>query len=126
MNLVDTPTGRRCTRHNVELDRGEVCHRCVTDPADAPSASNDDPEYQLELRARINEYRSNARACMGECNSLRKDGTAIDGNLAVKWSAEAIKWSRLAEEQQSTLDSRAHDLRLIAHEERMSGVRRTN
>lgn len=126
MYSVDTATGRRCTRHNVDYERGEVCHRCVTDPAEPPSGHVGDPEYQQNLRARINEYQGNHKFCIRQCRDLVTDGTARDGNLAVKWSSEAVKWARLAEEQQLILDRREHNLDLIRHEERMSGVRKKN
>ena len=79
-----------------------------------------------QLRARINEYRSAHKFCLKQCKDLAEDGTKRDGNLAVKWSAEAVKWARLAEEQQDALDRREHNLDLIRHEEKMSGIRGSN
>lgn len=121
MHWTDTPEGHRCLRHGLEFDRGDVCHRCVDDPGDAITGIAD--EDVAELRTRISEYRANSRTCLRECNRLRRDGTARDGALAVKWNDAAIKWARLAEERQEVLDSRDHDMRLIRHEQEMSGVR---
>lgn len=126
MYWIDTADGHHCTRHDHTFKRGDVCHSCVTDPGDAPGGVTDDPAYQRELKARISEYRANARAAWGESKRLADEGTAQEGNLAVKWSAEAVKWSRLAEERQEVLDRRQHNLDLIRHEEAMSGLRRGN
>lgn len=95
----------------------------MTDPGEAPVGHADDAAYQAQLKARVNEYRSNSRACVAEFKRLRDEGTAQEGNLAVKWSAEGVKWARLAEEMQDKIDGREHDLRLIRHEEAMSRVR---
>lgn len=126
MYWTDTAEGHHCTRHDFTFRRGEVCHGCVADPGDAPGAAVDDPAYQKALRARITEYESNSRKCMTECVRLRDEGTAQESNLAVKWSAEAVKWARLREERQEVLDRRQHNLDLIRHEEAMSGLRRGN
>lgn len=52
--------------------------------------------------------------------------SAREENVAVKWSAEAVKWARLAEERQEILDRRAHNIDLVRHEERMSSQRRSS
>lgn len=121
MYWTDTPDGHRCTRHDVEFLRGEVCQKCVDDPGDAPGTLPD--EDVSDLRGRIGEYRSNYRSCIRRSKSLADEGTAKDGGLAVKWNDCAIKWARLAEEQQSILDDREHNLKLIRHEQEMSGLR---
>jgi hypothetical protein len=121
---IDTQAGHRCTRHDYEFRRGEVCQACVADPGDAPGDAADNSDYQLALATRINEYRSRARICWRRAEDL--EGTEREENVAVKWSAEAVKWARLAEERQEVLDSREHDLELIGHEREMSGLRRRN
>jgi len=97
----------------------------VTDPGDDVTGVTDRPEYQKALAARISDYESRSKACWSECEAMR-GGTDRDGNTAVKWSAEALKWARLREEMQETLDRRAHNLDLINHEREMSGLRRGN
>jgi hypothetical protein len=120
--LVDTADGRRCTRHNIDVELGEVCHQCVTDPADAPGGEQDDAPYQRALLARINELRARARKIWRIADGLF-DGTDRDVNSACKATAEHIKLERLAEELQDKYDNREHHLRLIRHEEAMSKVR---
>jgi hypothetical protein len=119
---VDTPTGRHCERHDVDYERGEVCHQCVTDPGDAPGGERDDAAYQRTLLARINELRTRARKLWRVADDLL-DGTDRDVNAACKAAAEHTKIERLAEELQDKYDNREHDLRLIRHEEAMSKVR---
>jgi hypothetical protein len=120
---TDTADGHHCTRHDFAFQRGEVCHECVTDPGDAPGQQIDDPEYQRLLCARVNEYRCNARAARRRAEELYR---ASEWSCAAKFEDTAIKWARLAEEQQGSLDGRAHDLKLIRHEEVMSGQRKGN
>jgi hypothetical protein len=117
---VDTPSGHRCTRHNKEFERGEVCYDCAAepaDPADAPIA-----EYDRKLAARIEEYKATAR-------TLKRVGLELcenegrDVTTGVKAIAESTKLFRLAEERQEVLDNREHELRLIKHEREMSGLR---
>lgn len=122
MYSTDTATGRHCDRHNVDYERGEVCHECVTDPGDAPSAESGDAEYQRKLLARINELRTRARKLWRIADELL-EGTERDVNVACKAVAEHTKLERLAEELQDKHDNREHDLRLIRHEEAMSKVR---
>lgn len=126
MYWTDTADGHHCTRHQETFKRGEVCHGCVTDPGEAPGAVAADPEYQRQLRARINEYQSRARTCWRKVVELDEGESRREENTAVKWSAEAVKWARLAEERQDILDNRDHDMTLIRHEEAMSGLRRGN
>jgi hypothetical protein len=120
---TDTADGHLCTRHDHAFKRGEVCQRCITDPPPAPGGVEQDEREVSELRGRVNEYRCNARACTGESKRLRDEGTVQEGNLAVKWNDCAIKWARLAEEQQTRLDEYVRDDRLIRREREMSGVR---
>jgi hypothetical protein len=122
---VDTPTGRHCTRHDVDYERGEVCHQCVTDPADAPGGESGDAEYQRTLRARISELRSRARKLWRVADDLL-DGSERDVSTACKAVAEHTKLERLAEELQDKHDNREHELRLIRHEEAMSKVRNSH
>lgn len=126
MYWSDTPDGHHCSRHDFAFPRGEVCHRCVTDPGDAPGGVVDDPEYQQALRARINEYETRSRTCWRRAGDHEDGENKTEGNLAVKWSSEAVKWARLAEERREILDRRAHNLDLMRHEEAMSGERKRN
>lgn len=126
MYWQDTPDGHHCTRHDHAFERGEVCHRCVTDPGEQPGGIVDDPEYQLALKARIAEYQSRSRTCWRKVKDLDEGESKREENVAVKWSAEALKWARLAEERQEVLDRRQHNLDLIRHEQAMSGQRRGN
>lgn len=125
MYWTDTTDGHHCTRHDFAFKRGEVCHQCVVDPGEAPGGVADNPAYHVALAARISEYASRSRICWSEVDELRK-GTDRDANAAAKWSAEAVKWARLAEERQDVLDNREHDLELIRHEREMAGLRRGN
>lgn len=125
MYWTDTASGHHCTRHDFTFLRGEVCHRCITDPGEAPGGVVEDPEYQQALRARISEYESRSRVCWRKVAEL-DEGTEREENVAVKWSTEAVKWARLAEERQEVLDRRDHNLDLIRHEREMSGLRRGN
>jgi hypothetical protein len=122
----DTPDGHRCTRHDYTFKRGEVCHRCVTDPGESPQGLVERPEYQQALAARISEYGTRSRTCWRKVEELDEGESKREGNEAVKWSAEAVKWARLAEERQDILDNREHDLELIRHEREMAGQRRGN
>ena len=122
MYLVDTATGRHCTRHDVDVERGEVCHQCVTDPADAPRGQPDDATYQRAARARVSEFRARARKLWRIADELL-EGTDRDVAAACKAVAEHTKLERLAEEIEDKVDGREHELRLIRHEEAMSRVR---
>lgn len=126
MYWTDTADGHHCTRHDYAFKRGEVCHRCVTDPGESPGGIVDIPEYQQALNARISEYEARSRTCWRKVAEIDEDGTAREENVAVKWSAEAVKWARLAEERREVLDRREHNLELIRHEREMSGLRRGN
>jgi hypothetical protein len=124
---TDTADGHHCTRHDYGFKRGEVCQRCVTDPGAEPGGGIVDvPEYQQALKARIAEYESRSRTCWRKVAEIDTDGTAREENVAVKWSAEAVKWARLAEERQEIFDRREHNLDLVRHEREMSGLRRGN
>jgi hypothetical protein len=96
----------------------------VVDPGEQIGGAIDDPEYQQALRARIAEYESRSRTCWRKVKELDEGESKREENVAVKWSAESLKWARLAEERQEILDRRAHNLDLIHHEQDMSGQRR--
>jgi hypothetical protein len=119
----DTPEGHHCNRHDYAFARGDVCHQCVTDPPPDVDGVEQDEREVSALRSRVNEYRVNSRSCLGESKRLRDEGTAQEGNLAVKWNDCALKWARLAEEQQTRLDEYTRDDRLIRREREMAGLR---
>lgn len=98
----------------------------MTDPGQEPGGIVDVPEYQQALQARINEYETRSRTCWRKVAEIDEEGTPREENVAVKWSAEAVKWARLAEERREVLDRREHNLELIRHEREMSGLRRGN
>jgi hypothetical protein len=119
---TDTPDGHHCSRHEFDFKRGEVCQRCVTDPPPPVDGIEHDEEEVLSLRSRVNEYRCNSRVALRRSDELA-DGTEREHGHAVKWNDCAIKWARLAEEQQQRLDEYVRDDRLVAREREMSGVR---
>ena len=126
MYWTDTPDGHHCTRHEFDFPRGEVCHQCVTDPPPAPDGIEHDEAEVGALRGRISEYRSAARTCLRRSSEMADAGSTSEGNLAVKWNDCAIKWARLAEEQQTRLDEYTRDDRLIRREREMAGLRSGN
>lgn len=126
MYWTDTAEGHHCTRHDFAFQRGEVCHRCIVDPGEEPGGIVEVPEYQQELKARISEYESRSRTCWRKVAEIDEGENKREENVAVKWSAEALKWARLAEERREVLDRREHNLELIRHEREMSGLRRGN
>lgn len=94
----------------------------MTDPPPAIDGVEKDEAEVSALRGRVNEYRCNARAALRRSDELA-DGTEREHGHAVKWNDCAIKWARLAEEQQTRLDEYVRDDRLIQREREMSGVR---
>lgn len=120
MYWTDTPSGHLCTRHSVEFLRGEVCHQCVEDPPPAPDGIEQDEVEVSALRGRVKEYRCNSRASLRKANELY--GKDEWGNSA-KLEDTAIKWARLAEEQQTRLDGYTRDDRLIREDRKMAGLR---
>ncbi len=123
MYWTDTADGHHCTRHDFAFNRGDVCQRCVTDPPPSADGIEQDEAEVSALRGRINEYRCNSRACLGESKRLRDEGTVQEGNLAVKWQDCGLKWARIAEEQQQRLDEYSRDDRLMRREREMAGLR---
>lgn len=125
MYWTDTAEGHHCTRHDYAFKRGEVCHQCVTDPPPPIDGVEQDEAEVAALRGRINEYRCESRACLRRSNELA-DGTKREHGPAIKWNDNAVKWARLAEEQQKRLDEMVRDDRLVQREREMSGVRSPN
>lgn len=123
VTLDDGRPGYRCERAGHPSDpfpRGEICHHCVTDPGEVVAEDEVDEREVAALRARVNEYRSNSRACVRRSNELAEDGTAQDGHLAVKYQDAAVKWARLAEDRQDKLDEYVREDRLMRHESEMN------
>lgn len=122
MQWVDTPTGHHCNRHNADFLRGEVCHRCIADPGDEPTAF-DEGDDDEDLRARIHEARSNSRYLIRKGKEWIDDGTAQERGVGLKAFDCAAKWERIGNELQEIIEGREHDRRLIQHERQMSGLR---
>ena len=123
MNWLDTPEGHHCTRHDHAFKRGEVCHQCITDPPEPIDGVERDEAEVAGLRSRINEYRCNSRAALRKANELYD---ANEWGTSAKLEDTAIKWARLAEEQQTRLDEYVRDDRLVSREREMAGVRSSN
>jgi hypothetical protein len=118
---VDTPSGHRCTRHNQEFLRGEVCPACVADPGDAPSGLEQDESEVSGLRERIHELRNKARTMWRIAEELL-EGTDRDASAGCKVAAEHTKLLRLAEELQQRVDEYTRDDRLVRKAEKLAGV----
>ncbi len=125
MNLRDTPTGRHCDRHNVALQRGEVCQACVTDPG-VPGAELASEDIDRQLLTLAAECETHKRALWGQAEKLLSEGTPMDKGTACKLSAEAAKWLRIAREIKGEVSQRAQLREAIAHEKAMSGKRGPN
>ena len=123
MYWTDTADGHHCTRHDFAFCRGEVCHQCVTDPPPAPDGIETDEAEVSALRGRVNEYRCNSRGALRKSEELYERD---EWNTAAKYEDTAIKWARLAEEQQTRLDEYVRDDRLIKREREMAGLRSSN
>jgi hypothetical protein len=95
---------------------------CATDPGDGPEAKHESTEIDRLLMAESQQFKTIARAFERELKTLIK-GTDAEKNIAAKFSAEAIKWHRLALEQADKVSARDHDRELVAHEREMSGLR---
>jgi hypothetical protein len=121
---VDTPTGHRCNRHGAEFSRGDVCHRCITDPGD-PVVAFTEEDDDADLRARINEARERERLLIRHGRDWL-DGTDKEKSLGLKAFDCASKWARISNELQQIIEDRDHDRRLIRHEREMSGIRGGN
>jgi len=119
---TSTAEGHYCTRHDLAFKRGEVCHQCVTDPPPAMDGVEMDEAEVSALRGRVNEYRCNSRACLRRSEEMADESVGEHGH-AVKWNDAALKWARLAEEQQTRLDEYVRDDRLIRREREMAGMR---
>jgi hypothetical protein len=122
---TDTADGHRCTRHNLEFRRGEVCQRCVADPGDEIGGIEFDEQEVAGLKSRIAELRSKARTMWRIAEELL-GGTDRDCAAACKVTAEHTKLLRLAEELQAKVDGYVRDDRLVRKEAQMSGQRKRN
>lgn len=133
MNWEPTPTGYRCKRPGhvgpdgepVEWDRGkDTCHFCATDPGEGPTADNGASEaIDNAIIAESNEFKTHARRLWREASELL-DGTDLEKNIAVKCSAEATKWERLALEAKDRVAQRKHLRETMAHERAMAPKRK--
>lgn len=121
MNLRDTPDGRHCDRHDVALARGEVCQRCVLEPAE-PGVELTSTELDDELLIAAAECVTRERVLWRHAKALL-EGTAIEQNTAAKLSAESAKWSRIAREIKGEVSQRRQLREAMAHEQAMTGKR---
>lgn len=93
----------------------------MTDPPPAVDGVEQDEAEVSALRGRINEYRCNSRACHRRSSELADEPR--QQKVAIDWDSNALKWARLAEEQQTRLDEYVRDDRLVRQDREMAGVR---
>lgn len=97
---------------------------CDTDPGELGESSRTSEVLDHEILAEANEFQKRGRTMWRAARELLEDGTTQDKHLAVKLSAEATKWERLAIETKDRAAARKQLREAIAHEAAMSGVRR--
>lgn len=124
VSWATTIDGHHCALHDYKFKRGEVCHRCTTEPQSAADPSTSDG-LDRELEAEAAEFKTRGRRMWREANEML-EGTAQDKIQSAKLSSEAVKWERLAIEIKDRLSSRKHLREAMAHELAMSGQRGPN
>ncbi len=122
-----TPTGHKCTVHNVEFRRGEVCTACTTAPGKPIEVTaGDDNEHDHEMTLREAECVRLAKMCHRIGEELLQGKTDRDTNAAAKIIGEGTKLIRFACDLREKRAAREHSLRLLRHEREMSGLRKGN
>lgn len=97
--------GQPCPRHGGDLRRGEVCQRCVLEPAH-PGLVQSSTELDDELLAEAAECQTRARLAWRIARELFESGMPNDVSAACKASAESAKWIRLAREIKGEVSQR--------------------
>lgn len=97
---------------------------CDTDPGELGESSRDSEIVDHEILAESATFQQRARRMWRECSAILDGGTPQEKHLAVKLSAEAAKWERLAIETKDRVATRKQLREAMAHEDAMSGVRR--
>lgn len=125
MNWLPHAEGHWCKRHEIAFRIGETCDKCVVDPGDFDIGQTS-ADIDVEINALAQQFGARARRMWRECETLLNQKTAIDKNVAVKMSAEAAKWERLALEAKDKISARKHLREAMAHERDMSSQRGTH
>lgn len=118
---VSTADGHHCTRHDEKFKRGEVCQRCVNDPAPNEPVEVGGKSVRIDdaLLARASEHRALAKFLHGEGREMIEEGTAQDKSVAVKLIDAGTKLERLAIEIEDRVSGRDYGRGLMEHEKSM-------
>lgn len=107
---------KRCDVHNRALGRLEQCPDCRAEKTGA--AQSGSPRADTSgARVSAARYRLNEGECWVACQARKLD----DPQVAVKWSAESMKWARLATETEMKILEIEHDQWLVEQDKQRKG-----
>jgi hypothetical protein len=110
---VAVPTDRQnqkhCALHDVWYSKLEQCGECRRSAGSAVERGS--PKADMSgHRVNAGNARLRELSCWENSNNSRAQD---DGNVAVKWSAEAVKWARVAMELEQQIVEVEHDQWLV-------------